>query len=263
MFTRCPGCQTVHPLNASLLAQGNGLYRCGRCNKVSNALQNLFDARPGKGEAPSSASAGNRQPPVLSAGTDISKQSTEADVSDPGEEDQIEEFDLPVGSGFEDWSAPSPRVRRDWAIAAGVMIVVTALNLFFVSGDALLAHPAIRGALEGIGAVAPRPEPTYRDLDLLHLASSEMHSHPTLDETLVLNATIVNRGGRAQPFPALQITLFDAQNQPLASRTFAPEEYLPPGSDAQTGMPPGAYLPVIMELLDPGKHAVGFEMKFH
>lgn len=260
MFTRCPGCHTVHPLSAALLAQGNGLYRCGKCNKVSNALQNLFDAWPEAGQKPDTGRSGNRQPPVL----DVPGESNDGPESESPAEVSEEEAALLRAAGFGVADSPTPAGgRKAWAAAAVVLAAVTLLNLFFVSGDALLAQPAIRGALQGIGAIEAPPEPMYRNLDLLHLASSEMHSHPTLDETLVLNATIVNRADRKQPFPALQVTLFDAQNQPLASRVFAPEDYLPPGSGTATGIPPGAYLPIIMELLDPGQHAVGFEMKFH
>lgn len=260
MFTRCPGCHTVHPLNAVLLAQGNGLYRCSKCSKVSNALQNLFDQWPAAGEKPPAPEAGNRQPPVLGLPQDTPAEKLEH------EPDQIsdEEAALLKAAGFAAQPEPAPaNGKRAWMAAAAAMGVVTLLNLFFVSGDALLAQPTVHGALEKIGLADPAPAPMYRNLELLRLASSEMHSHPTLDEALILNATIVNRADREQPFPALRITLFDAQNQPLAARVFGPDEYLPPNADLDSGMPPGAYLPVIMELLDPGDHAVGFEMKFH
>lgn len=262
MFTRCPGCHTVHPLNAALLAQGNGLYRCGKCNKVSNALQGLFDNWPEAGATPTSGQAGNRQPPILGA----PREPGEAEPAAPPRELSEEEAALLRAAGFSNRPGnrrEQPGGRKAWAAAAIVLAAVTLMNLFFVSGDALLAQAPVRAALQAIGAVDAPPEPVHRNLDLLHLASSEMHSHPTLDETLVLNATIVNRADRKQPLPALQVTLFDAQNQPLASRVFAPEEYLAARSDGDAGMPPGAYFPVIMELLDPGDHAVGFEMKFH
>jgi predicted Zn finger-like uncharacterized protein len=255
VFTRCPGCHTVHPLNAALLAQGNGLYRCAKCNKVSNAVQNLFDSWPEAGESPSSGQSGSRQPPILGAPLELSKA--------PGHELSAEEAALLRAAGFEDAGSNAERGRRGWAAAAAVMAVVTLLNLAFVSGSSLLAQPSVRAALEGLGAIEAPPKPAYRNLKLLHLASSEMRGHPTLEKTLVLNATIVNRADKPQPFPGLQITLFDAHNQPLASRLFSPLEYLPQNSAADAGMPPGAYLPVIMELLDPGDDAVGFEMKFH
>lgn len=255
MFTRCPGCHTVHPLNAALLAQGNGLYRCGKCNKVSNALQNLFDSWPEAGESPDSAQAPTRQPPTLGTPLELG-ESKGLELSD-------EEAALLRAGGFNGSPGNGARERRAWMAGALAMTAITLLNLFFVSGDKLMAHPGVRSALEEMGAIDKAPEQVYRDLELLHLASSEMHSHPTLDETLVLNATIVNRADRHQPFPSLLVTLFDAHNQALAARMFAPADYLPPGTRDDAGMPPGAYLPVIMELLDPGEHAVGFEMKFH
>lgn len=255
MFTRCPGCKAVHPLDSSMLAQGNGLYRCGSCNKVSNALQNLFDDWPGEDEKPASGGADSRQLPVLGG-------ESQDELTAPLEPADEEELDLLGAAGFATPAKSRGADNKVWGAAAIVMVAVTVLNIMFVSGGQLMANPTVHAALEKIGAIEEAPEKEYRNLDLLHLASSEMHSHPTLDETLVLNATIVNRADREQSFPDLLITLFDSQHQPLASRIFPPEQYLPNGSNIEDGMPPGAYLPVIMELLDPGKHAVGFEMKF-
>jgi predicted Zn finger-like uncharacterized protein len=216
VFTRCPGCQTVHSLNAVLLAQGNGLYRCGNCNKVSNALQNLFDNMPAEGDVPPSADDESRQLPVL-GGAHEQSPDQESEVSE-------EEAELLRAAGFREQADKSGGERKAWFAAAIVLVAVTFANLFFVSGNKLMAQPSIRAALQDIGAIETPPEPQYRNLDMLHLASSEMHS---------------------------------------PSRIFPPEQYLPNASGNDDSMPPGAYLPVIMELLDPGKHAVGFEMKFH
>lgn len=254
MFTRCPGCKTVHPLNAALLAQGNGLYRCGSCNKVSNALQKLFDTWPEEDQKPSNTDVATRQPPILG-------DRSEEQVSSVPDLTR-EEAGLVRAAGFQDHQGNTQHSQKFWMNAAIAMLVVSLVNVIFVSGDELLAQPAIRSGLESIGIVEATPEFKYRDIDLLHLASSEMRSHPTLDETLILNATIVNRADQLQSFPALQITLFDKQNQPLARRVFKPGEYLQTSQGSTDGIAPGAYLPVIMELLDPGQHAVGFEMKF-
>ena len=254
MFTRCPGCKSVHPLNATLLAQGNGLYRCGKCNKVSNALQNLFDSWPEPDQEPSNADIKTRQPPVLG----LSPEEESPDIPDLTEE----EADLLRAAGFQGNSYGSQHSQRFWKIAAAVMLLVSLANVMFVSKDEILAQPSVRGGLERIGLLEPLPEFEYRDIDLLHLASSEMRAHPTLDETLILNATIVNRASDVQEFPSLRIILFDKQNQPLAMRVFQPVEYLQGPYGQANGIAPGAYLPVLMELLDPGQHAVGFEVTF-
>ena len=52
MYTRCKGCHTVHPVNASLLARADGKFRCGKCKKTGNALEALFDEWPEAGEKP-------------------------------------------------------------------------------------------------------------------------------------------------------------------------------------------------------------------
>ena len=60
---------TVHPVNAALLAQGSGRYRCGKCNKTSNALEHLFDDWPAAGDKP----AGAGDLPVLGLNIDFTK----------------------------------------------------------------------------------------------------------------------------------------------------------------------------------------------
>ena len=61
MYTRCPACHTVHPVNASLLAQGGGKYRCGKCNKSANALESLFDEWPEPGDKPPGAGSDTKE----------------------------------------------------------------------------------------------------------------------------------------------------------------------------------------------------------
>jgi len=56
--------------------------------------------------------------------------------------------------------------------------------------------------------------------------------------------------------------LLDVANQPVAQRRLQPVDYLRPGTDTSTGLAPDVYLPVLLELGDPGKQAVGFEIRF-
>ncbi len=59
-------------------------------------------------------------------------------------------------------------------------------------------------------------------------------------------------------FPELEITLMDTANEPVAQRRLRPEEYLRDGADTQAGLAADVYLPVLLELGDPGDRAVGF-----
>ena len=105
-------------------------------------------------------------------------------------------------------------------------------------------------------------ELTLDNLERIHLVSRELRSHPTVPGQLRLSATIVNRAARAQPWPDLEITLLDAAGQQVARVRFSPADYLSSGSAVEAGMTPQAYLPLVLDLDDPGRQAVGFELEF-
>jgi len=89
-----------------------------------------------------------------------------------------------------------------------------------------------------------------------------MHTHPTHSGILVLSLTFVNLAQSNQAFPDLEVTLLDITNQPVARRRLQPDDYLRPGVDTETGLAADVYLPVLLELGDPGEQAVGFEIRF-
>ncbi len=49
----------------------------------------------------------------------------------------------------------------------------------------------------------------------------------------------------------------------MSQARFVPSDYLATGTPTNTLMTPQAYLPLTLELPDPGQQAVGFELKFH
>ena len=54
----------------------------------------------------------------------------------------------------------------------------------------------------------------------------------------------------------------DATNQQVAKRRFPATDYLRTGTDTSPGLATDVYLPVLLELGDPGEQAVGFEIAF-
>lgn len=251
MFTRCPGCHTVHPVNAALLAAGGGRYRCGKCNKISNAFESLFDEWPAPGAKPPPAS----EVPVLAAGLDLDSASrarrfgnvTDADDADPDSDGRA-------------W--PRLLLRLGWIAALLVIAVFVAFGIAEFQGQPLLERPQVRSMLEGLGLREPPPAASFRDLDRIHLVSRELRNHPERPGWLRLSATIVNRASRNQPWPRLEVTLLDAAGQTVTRKVFEPRDYLSADSDAGKGMAPQAYLPLVVELEDPGMRAVGFELEF-
>jgi predicted Zn finger-like uncharacterized protein len=237
VFTRCPGCHTVHPVNASLLAQGAGKYRCGKCKQLNNALESLFDEWPDPGDRPPAAG----KLPALGSSLDL-EAAKQARLSS-GEGSPIAE-----GEGGEDQRAVRSKklLRAAWITSAIALLILVTVFLADFFQQPLLNSPTA----------------SLRDLDQIQLLSRDMRSHPTQPDTLSLSLTIVNRAPRSQAFPGLEVILLDSSGQTLTSRLFEPGEYLAEDANIETGMTPEAYLHIKLDLADPGRQAVGFELHF-
>jgi predicted Zn finger-like uncharacterized protein len=250
MFTRCPACHTVHPLNAALLAQGAGKFRCGKCNKISNALDFLFDEWPDAG----ASAAAKGSTPELGISIDLNAPNNAEFSAEENPDDEN-------GVGEAGTVRKGMLVRVAWIIAALVLLVVTVINLADVFREPLQENAALQKSLVKMGIRESVPEPPYRDLSKIHLITSEMRNHPGRTDALRLSATIVNQANRRQAYPVLEVILLESGGLALASRQFEPSEYLAEDADIEAGMTPKAYLSVVLDLADPGNQAVGFEFK--
>ena len=254
MFTRCPACSTVHPLNAAILAQNGGRFRCGKCNKVSNALESLFDDWPEPGSKP--AKPGDLPKLGLAIDLDKAKQSrlNPEDARLAGELLEKAQKKSRTGRFF---------LRLTWLLASLVIGAVIIINVADFMGRPVIKPGEIEAAKVALGLEEPAPREIFRDLEMIHLVSRKLASDPDQAGFLTLEATIVNRASRSQPYPRLEVILFDTSGSPLATHEFEPDDYLSGTRSPQADMSPHAYLPLRLELEDPGELAVGFELNFH
>jgi len=79
---------------------------------------------------------------------------------------------------------------------------------------------------------------------------------------LRVSARIRNDARWAQPWPALQLTLSDANGRDVATRVFTPSEYLG-GAPTQSELGSGQSAALSMEIVEPGPQAVAFTFDFH
>lgn len=258
MYTRCKDCHTVHLVNARLLAQGAGRYRCGKCKKLCNALDALFDEWPAAGERPTaSGEIPELGMPIDLAEAKQSRQTPDAAGLTGGSEEGTEETSgATAGRG-------KIALRITWIAMALALIAVVAFKLSEFYGKPLLEQPIVESAKIRLGLQDPPAAKPYRDLDQIHLVSRELKSHPFRADRLRLTATIVNRAQRVQPYPDLEVILLDASGEPISQVRFTPVDYLTEEASDDSGMTPQAYLPLTLDLPDPGSEAVGFELNFH
>lgn len=242
MYTRCPQCKIVHPLNAALVSHARGLVQCGECGRTFSALSFLFDSWP-SGQAHGPARGPNAAPPVLKA------------RKESGDKPPVPEEDVVDDTGDE------PR-HIAWALATALLVLLTVANAAWTFREPLLGIPAINARMTDAGWLQTEPEGLLKDPQKVQLVSRDMHTHPTRSGILVLSLTLVNLAQHSQEFPQLEVTLLDAANQAVARRRLQPSDYLRPGADIGNGLAKDVYLPVLLELGDPGEQAVGFEIRF-
>lgn len=252
MYTRCQGCHTVHPVNAELLSRANGQYRCGRCKKLANALDALFDEWPSAGEQ----ALEHGEPPVL-GGVVALEQPDDSEVSPEEAALLIEPAEQSEAS-----SSKGAWLRVGW-ITLGLMLIlgsIYSVGVYFGKID--IDSDILDQTLVRMGVRDAPPQKPFSDTSSIELVSREMLSHPLRPRVLLLNATIVNRAQQAQAYPDIQVRLFDIDNAVISERRFRPTDYLTSTSTMRGGMTPGAFLRFSLEMLDPGNRAVGFELEF-
>ncbi len=240
MYARCPNCEIVHPIKASTLSRARGFARCGRCRQEFNALANLFDEYP-QGEAGGQAGT---ELPVL---------------GDPATLDA----ELELLGGAEQGGRPAPPgSQAAWYVLLVLLVPLTIANLAWTFEDNLLEWQPARLLAQRWGLLEAAEQGVFRDPSQVHLVSRDFHSHPSQGGMLVLSASFVSLAPQPQPYPDLAITLTDAEHHPLAHREFRPDEYLLAGMDRSALMRPGEQVPMLLEFVDPGEKAVGFELDF-
>ena len=171
MYTRCPQCKIVHPLNAALVSHARGLVQCGECGRTFSALSFLFDSWP-SGQAHGPARGPNVAPPVL-------KSRKESGGKPPVPEDDVV-----------DETGTEPR-HIAWALATALLVLLTVANAAWTFREPLLGIPAINAWMTDAGWLQTEPEGLLRDPQKVQLVSRDMHTHPTRSGILVLSLCLL------------------------------------------------------------------------
>lgn len=237
MVTSCPGCTTTFRITPEQLKHREGRVRCGKCNGVFDAFKTLaslpdeIPAGSGGASSPTTAQAEG-------AGASASG-SRDIEVSVSQAQGTLDIGVLPGGGVAQPTSgAADVRSRRSlWIAAIVVLVVALSLQLAYAfRGSIAATWPATRPALERacaqLGCTVALPQRT----DQLAIESSDLQADPKRPNTVILTASLRNRGSGVVAHPALELTLTNAQDQSIAKRIFQPADYLDDAAAAERGM---------------------------
>ncbi len=297
MFTRCPSCDTAFRITAEQLAAAHGRVRCGRCQKVFNALECISDGglpppggdRPGQtahglplemtptGHAESSTQAPEEASAAESATGVTDRLAVEVPqggerypsgavaAADDSLDVLLEELPPALREDLLQQSTDKGRLRGVvWSVAALLLILLLLLQLAWTFQEALIARiPALAGVRDSACALLDCPAPVLQaPHQAIRMLARDVRKHPRYKDTLLVNGTLVNQADRPLPFPLLQFGLYNVDGVLIGARRFKPEEYLDQSIDIAQGMLPGQPVHIVLELTGISDAAVSFEFDF-
>lgn len=294
MYTRCPKCETVFHITMEQLQAHNGTVRCGRCDNVFNADQQLFS------DIPENAKEEPAPPPKKTRTASASKTKTgktkttravkpvAAPAPPPAAPENI--ADEEVDAAPAPWAAPlpdrpnpiaEPKARRAaaglllspssttprkfsalWIAGIVVLVVMLAAQLVYFYRNPLAAHAALRPyLLELCAQLGCHVQPPYDVSRIELIQPTNIAPHPRIANALRLRATLVNRAAKAQPHPYMQVSLTDNAGRVLARRVFSPQQYLEQPT-AGDDMLPHLAVSALIDLTNPDEKTVGYQIDF-
>ena len=243
-----------------------------------------LDSTMEKATAPGTDKAAATQPPAHKAKAQpATKPARRSAASDAGartaqdDEDNPFDFDSPLPKQpqhdipfqLRDSLHQESSATPIWKWLAGITLSLLLSAALFVqlsvfrSTDVVDALPAAQPLLMRICQQLPCRYTGPTDISKIKLISRDIRLHPKAKNALLITATMVNRAKFKQPYPILQIRLSDLSGDVVAQRRFRPEEYLGKINNPFLRMPPGKPVKIALEVIDPGRDAVNFEIEFH
>ena len=280
MYTSCPSCLKQFRIQASQLSIAAGQVKCGECDHEFSALSRLsdipltldqinfeFDYEPEQKSNPVQEpefeipdSADKNEVVSRAAGTD----ETEVEV-----DGVLSEFTEEILGDIPDELRDALPVRRSllatmcWALGAFLLLIIIIAQLAWFNRDELLLrypqlNPVAREMCERLHCEILR----HKDISAIKLLNRDVRNHPLYEGSLLVNATIVNKSETIQPFPQIQLALFNPGGEVTGYREFKPEEYLDDSINIPAGMMPESPIHFVLEVSGPTKDAVSFEFHF-
>lgn len=156
-----------------------------------------------------------------------------------------------------------PGSGRGWVVGCVVLVGVLGAQIGWAERERLLAHPQLRPWIEQAAGWVGLQLPPARSPQALTLVSREVSPHSSVPGALLISAALRNDGPVPVAFPRIEVRMTDLSGRAVALRRFTPDTYLGDLSSAARGVAPGALVPVVFEVVDPGRSALNFQFEFH
>jgi len=294
MFTSCPSCLKQFRIQASQLSIAHGQVKCGVCDHEFSALSRLsdvplildqmsyeYDYEP---EENPGAETELEEEPEFEIFDEVRPEETheeevdseivnsgEAPPEDVSSEEAgfLSEFPDEILGDIPDELREKPPARRSllatmcWGFGVLLLlIIITAQLAWFNRDELLLRYPQLDPVARKICDRLQCEILRYKDISSIKLLNRDVRNHPLYEGSLLVNATMANKSETIQPFPLIQLALFNPGGEVIGYREFKPDDYLDDSINISAGMMPESPIHFVLEVSGPTEGAVSFEFHF-
>lgn len=293
MITRCPSCHTHFRVRAEQLAVRAGQVRCGKCSRVFDALEHLIEERapalplrptPEPEAAHADADAAEHAPEpatAADAGSDVRPPApaqaarVAAQVAVPAAETAAamvapataDPANFDAGTRSFDFGpgvvghAATPARRWPWSLGALVLLpLLLAQAAYYYRSGITLLFPETKPYAVALCATLGCELPLPRRIEQMSIEASDLQADTVNPSVMVLSATLRNRAIFNLQHPSLELTLTDAQDQPVVRRVLAPQDYLGKAADTQAGFGANTEIAIKVFIEGPPVKATGYRL---
>lgn len=152
---------------------------------------------------------------------------------------------------------------RGWRWGCVLLLLTLLGQIAWAERAQWLKQPPVRRVLGQVLGWFNRSLPPLVEPALLSLTARDVRPHTTVPGALLITASMRNAHTElAVAFPRVEVKMTDLTGKAVALRRFAPAEYLADPAAIPAGIEPGAMVPLVFEVVDPGRNALNFEFAF-
>lgn len=148
-----------------------------------------------------------------------------------------------------------------WALVAGLALLL-GIQILIADRARLAADAGTRPLVSALCTVLRCSLPAWHEPSAYTMLSRDIRPAPGQPGVLQVHASFRNEARWAQAWPALRLSLSDADGRVIGRRTFQPAEYLGPTADPQARLEQGQSAQVSFQLHEPAAATVAFSFEF-
>lgn len=149
-----------------------------------------------------------------------------------------------------------------WTLIVLALLGVLVAQVTWFQFDRLSAIPELRPFYEKGCALAGCDLKPLINVDAIQSRKLVVRTDPENRSQLVVNAVIINRADFEQPFPAIALTFSNLNGDVVAQSIFTPDEFLAREGKELSAMPKDTPVRIAINIRDPGKDAVNYNLNF-